>query len=178
MSSLPRPDAPASPSGSAPVTASPARPIVRIIHYLPVFAWMLVIFLASTDLGSSAHTSRIIRPFLQWLNPNVTEETVKLVQAIIRKTGHVSEYAVLAFLLWRARRLTHAIRGWVWREFWIVITLCAAYASTDEFHQLFVSSRQASVLDVFIDTSGAAIALLIIRSILRLRRTSFTSAPP
>lgn len=144
--------------------------VVRIIHYLPVFAWMFVIFLASTDIGSSAHTGRIIRPLLKWLNPDVTEETVKLVQAIVRKTGHVSEYAVLALLLFRARRLTRSITGWVWREFWIVIACCAAYASTDEFHQLFVSSRQASVLDVLIDSCGATAGLLALWWIGRQRK--------
>jgi len=45
-----------------------------------------------------------------------------------------------------------------------------AYAASDEFHQLFVPSREASVLDVLIDTAGAVFALLLIWFIGRWRR--------
>ena len=142
----------------------------RIKAYGPVLAWMCVIFIASTDLGSSGRTSRIIGPILRWFKPDVSQETISAVQAVVRKSGHVSEYAVLAALLWRARRLTQAARGWDWREFWIVLAGCAIYAASDEFHQLFVSSRQASVLDVMIDTCGAGAGLLAIWQAGRYRK--------
>lgn len=143
---------------------------------MPVVLWMGVIFLASTDIGSSQHTGRIIRPFLKWLKPDVTEETIKAVQTAVRKTGHVSEYAVLAAWVWRARRVTAQATAWTRREFAIVIGVCAAYASSDEFHQLFVSSRQASVIDVLIDTIGATVGLLLVWFIFRRRRRE--SEPP
>ena len=44
------------------------------------------------------------------------------------------------------------------------------YATSDEFHQLFVASRQARVLDVLIDTSGAALGLLLIWIAGKLRK--------
>lgn len=142
----------------------------RMIAYGPVLVWMLVIFLASTDIGSSQHTGQIIRPILKWLKPDISEEAIKQVQAVVRKTGHISEYAVLAALLWRARKRSSGQTGWIWNEFWIVVLSCAAYAGTDEFHQLFVSSRQASVLDVGFDTGGATAGLLLLWWIGRRRK--------
>jgi VanZ family protein len=143
---------------------------LRRTAYLPVLVWMAVIFVGSTDLGSTRHTSRIIGPFLRWFKPDVSDETISVVQAVVRKTGHVSEYAVLALLLCRARRIARALGGWSWREFGIVIACCAAYASTDEFHQLFVSSRQASVIDVMIDTCGASAGMFLLWGLGRWRK--------
>ncbi|HTG45511.1 MAG TPA: VanZ family protein [Verrucomicrobiae bacterium] len=142
----------------------------RIIAYLPVIIWMFVIFMASTDIGSSRHTSRIIGPLLRWLNPNVTEETISTVQAVVRKSGHISEYALLAALVWRARRITLAKTGWHRSDSWVPILVCAAYAASDELHQLFVSSRQASAFDVLIDTTGACVGVLIIWALGRWRK--------
>jgi VanZ family protein len=131
---------------------------------------MALIFIGSTDLGSTHHTSRIIGPLLRWFKPDVSDDTIRAVQTVVRKSGHVSEYAMLALLLCRGRRITRGIRAWSWREFGIVIACCAAYASTDEFHQLFVSSRQASVIDVMIDTGGATVAMLCLWALGRLRK--------
>jgi len=36
------------------------------------------------------------------------------------------------------------------------------YASTDEFHQMFVPTRTPMVSDVFIDTSGAIIGMILL----------------
>jgi VanZ family protein len=131
--------------------------------YLPVLLWMAVIFMASTDIGSTRHTSRIIGPILRWFKPDVSDQTIKAVQTVVRKTGHLSEYAALGFLIWRGRRIAGARGGWVWREFWIAVGCAGAYACTDEFHQLFVSSRQASIFDVMIDTCGATAGMLLLR---------------
>lgn len=145
--------------------------VFRLVSaYLPVLLWMMVIFIASTDIGSTHHTSRIIGPILRWFNPAVTDDTIKAFQTVVRKTGHLSEYAVLALLFWRARRKTCGLSGWISREFWIATAFGAAYACTDEFHQLFVSSRQASIVDVMIDTSGAMGGLMVLRWFGRWRR--------
>jgi VanZ family protein len=131
---------------------------------------MAMIFIGSTDIGSTQHTSRIIGPVLRWLKPDVSEETIHNVQTVVRKTGHLSEYAILGLLICRARRIIREVRGWSWREFGIVVACCAAYACTDEFHQLFVSSRQASVVDVLIDTCGATVGMLSLWRLGRFRK--------
>jgi VanZ family protein len=71
-------------------------------YWMPVIAWMSLIFLASTDLASAQHTSRFIGPFLSWIVPNVSPEATQAVQFFVRKAAHVTEYAILAALLLRA----------------------------------------------------------------------------
>lgn len=82
-------------------------------------------------------------------------------QFFIRKTGHLSEYAVLAILIWRAFR-----RGSSWHLkmsilFGVALFGCAVFAATDEFHQSFVPSRTSSPADVMIDVLGALLGLTI-----------------
>jgi len=133
--------------------------------------WMAVIFCASTDIGSSQHTSRIIGPLIRWFKPNATEDEIKLAQAIVRKSGHLTEYAILAMLIWRARRLLRGtFREWLWREFAVIVAFCSFYAATDEFHQRFVASRMSSPEDVLIDTVGAALGLILLYAIGRRRK--------
>ena len=81
-----------------------------------------------------------------------------------RKCGHLSEYAVLALLLWRA--IHHPTRNeprrpWRWDEAGLALALVFLYAATDEFHQIFVPTRSPLITDVMIDTSGGAIALAL-----------------
>src|SRR5207302_10580778 len=38
-------------------------------YWLPVLIWLVMIFVGSTDLMSTEHTSRIIGPILRWLHP-------------------------------------------------------------------------------------------------------------
>ena len=125
---------------------------------------MCVIFAASTDLMSTQHTSRFIGPFLRWLNPAISDETIRTVQFYIRKCAHGTEYALLSFLLWRARRYTRANQNglWNWSDAKFAIVVSAVYAATDEFHQYFVASRQSSIIDVLIDTSGAVLAMIVL----------------
>ena len=142
----------------------------KITAYLAVLGWMLVIFTASTDVGSSHRTSRILVPLLRWFQPDISDNTIFAVQAFVRKSGHVSEYAILALLLWRARRLDRRGETWKWPEFWLVVVCCAVYAGTDELHQAFVPTRQASLIDVLIDSTGAAAGLLLLWAVGRYRK--------
>jgi len=123
---------------------------------------MALIFSASTSLGAPHNTSRFVRPFLLWLNPHMPEETIERWHFIIRKTAHFVEYAALGFLAWRATRYDAAFRSFSpLRQFWLALLFSALYASTDEFHQMFVPTRQPAVLDVLLDTCGAGAGLLM-----------------
>jgi hypothetical protein len=104
----------------------------------------------------------------------------------IRKGTHVVLFAVLGLLAWRAfetwpgegRGLSRwparaAGSGWrpeqaatrAWRPeraaawAWLFVTL---YAASDEFHQHFVPGRTASVWDVLLDSTAAAVVLLVV----------------
>jgi len=130
-------------------------------YWLPLLIWLGLIFIGSTDLMSAEHTSRIIVPLLRWFNPDISAEIIMRVQFFVRKTGHVTEYAILAMLLWRALR-----GGTRWQMkmsilFCVAAIVCVIFATSDEFHQSFVPSRTASPIDVMIDTCGALIGLTI-----------------
>jgi VanZ family protein len=138
----------------------------------PVLVWISIIFAASSDAGSFQHTSRILVPLVRWLFPHLSEEAVHAIVVTIRKGAHLSEYAVLAALLWRALR---SIRqrdpvSWSWPRAGSALGLAALYAATDEFHQTFVPSRQGSVWDVLLDTGGACLGLMILWGIGRCRK--------
>jgi VanZ family protein len=131
----------------------------RLWRYGPVLVWMLMIFLFSTGGLSASNTSRIIRPLLLWLFPDISEERLNLVHFIVRKAAHFTEYAILAILAARAflgsSRLTL-------RRRWLVVSLAVVvvYALSDEYHQTFVPSRTGSIYDSFIDIAGGLAALL------------------
>jgi VanZ family protein len=126
--------------------------------WLPVFVWMIFIFIGSTDLLSAEHTSRFIGPFLRWFVPGVSDATVASVQLVVRKCGHLTEYAILAGFLYRALRQR---RETVMPVAITAFVIAAVYAALDEFHQGFVASRTASGWDVMIDCVGAFVGLAI-----------------
>ena len=141
-------------------------------YWLPVIAWMLLIFLGSGATLSSQQTSRFLRPIIHWIFPSLPEQTVNRVVAVARKSAHVTEYGVLALLVWRARRrpVQSETRPWVWRDAGFAFALAVAYAATDEFHQALVPSRQGSGWDVLLDSCGAAGVLLLLWAIGRWRK--------
>ena len=140
----------------------------RVLKYwLPVFLWMIFIFIGSSDLMSAEHTSRFLVPFLRWLAPDISDAAVATIQLFIRKCAHLAEYAILAAFLLRAFRKSQERLA---RATISAFILAAIYAAFDEFHQAFVPSRSASPYDVAIDTAGVLVGLAIYWR--TMRRTS------
>lgn len=127
--------------------------------WMPALLWMMVIFVGSTDLLSSQQTSRFLGPFLRWIIPGISDESIRAAQFVVRKCGHLAEYAFLAVLFHRALSLTLRTRLWNWRTAIWAFALAAGYAITDEIHQGLVATRYGSGIDVLIDSVGAAIGL-------------------
>jgi len=150
----------------------------RLKYWLPVLLWALVIFLMSTDIGSASHTARFITPILRWLMPHISPAGISRAHFLIRKAGHLTEYAILGILLWRAwaRPAPGTSQPWQWKTALIVLSFAAAFAASDEFHQSFVPSRGASVVDVTIDTCGALLGLMLIRAF-RIHRNRASGGP-
>ena len=130
-------------------------------YWLPLLIWLGVIFIGSTSVMSAEHTSRYIVPFLFWLKPGMSPKTIWIILVVARKCAHVTEYAVLALLLWRALRSVPLLRTKTLMVFGAVLLGCALFAASDEFHQTFVKSRTPSVRDVLLDVTGALLGLLI-----------------
>jgi VanZ family protein len=101
--------------------------------------------------------------------PSLASPFEPIYDFILRKLAHVTVYAVLTILVYRALQLhlarpTHA---------WLLVMLIAAlYACSDEWHQTFVPGRVGSVRDVAIDGLGIMGALALaslphVRDVLR-----------
>ena len=117
-----------------------------------------------------SQTSRIIGPLLHFLLPAVSEETIQLLHAYIRKAAHVTEYAILAIIAFRAFRIS-VLNGSAIFRYLVPIGLVILIASIDEFNQSFEPSRTSSPYDVLLDIGGGLTGLAIIWLVLRFRRT-------
>jgi VanZ family protein len=130
-------------------------------YWLPLLIWLSVIFAGSTNFMSAEHTSRFIVPFLLWLKPGMSPQTIWTILLVMRKCAHLAEYAILAILLWRALVGGTALRAKMPLLFGTILIFCAVFAASDEFHQCFVKSRTPSVRDVLLDVAGALLGLWI-----------------
>jgi VanZ family protein len=83
---------------------------------------------------------------------------------VLRKLAHMLEYGVLWFLWLRALGYRAPAPA-------VAAAIAAAYATTDEVHQVFVEGRHGSPLDWAIDCAGIALAWLV-WSRLRVRATA------
>jgi len=96
------------------------------------------------------------------LTPGTLDETSSHVQGssslVGTATGHIVEYAVLAFLAYRlvlSYKVSATPLSWA-----CVLLAVAAYGVTDEFHQSFVPGRDASLLDTGFDALGGFFGLI------------------
>lgn len=129
-----------------------------IARWLPVALWAIVISVLSSDSFSGDHTASLLNPVFEVLLPGAAPATIEAAHAVTRKLAHVTEYAVLALLVFRAlerpgRTTTTVALG--------ALVFCALYASLDEIHQSFVPSRGPSPVDVALDVFGAALGLAV-----------------
>ncbi len=128
--------------------------------WLPPLLWMALIAWFSFEAWGADQTSRVVVPVIQLLLPWLTAAQVQLFHWILRKGAHLTEYAVLALLLFRAFVCGH---GWRWHRAGLgALAISVAWAATDEAHQAFVPNRGASGLDVLLDATGAALALAVV----------------
>jgi VanZ family protein len=111
----------------------------RLDLWLPPLLLMAVIFVLSAqpDLNSGLGT----------------------LDTIGRKLIHMTEYALLCFLWWRALRTVAPPS----RALVLALAIAIGYAATDEFHQQFISGRHGTPVDVFIDALGAGVAAFLIQ---------------
>ncbi|MFN3966979.1 MAG: VanZ family protein [Endomicrobiia bacterium] len=107
--------------------------------WVPVIFWCSVIFFFSSI-------------------PNLKIEALGFWDIIFRKIAHILEFGILTVLFVRAFSQTLKNNINFWSGFSSFV-----YATTDEFHQLFVPGRGPSPVDVFIDTIGIFLALLILK---------------
>lgn len=129
---------------------------------------MTLIFLlssqnAAVSSGTSGNVIRLIvgifYPGFDNLPAAEQTEIVASLQFLARKSAHFSIYmilGVLSFLTFISyEKLLFALR---------LTTsggICLLYATSDEFHQLFIPGRSGEVRDVMIDFSGAVLGIAL-----------------
>lgn len=116
-----------------------------ILKWIPALTMMGVIFWVSAQPGSEL-------PSFDWAD------------RIVKKSGHVVGYAMLALSYWYGLGMKCEHR-------WLAWVLAVLFAVTDEFHQSFVPGRNASVWDVLIfDNLGALLAMWAAQKIKQQKR--------
>ena len=157
-----------------------------ILSWVLVLAVMILIFSFSAQGADTSNDvsggfiSAIYKIYLKFTGvPCSTgefEATVAAMQHTIRKLAHFSIYLILGFLF------SNAYYQSGFKKFSKYIPLAfvssAVYASTDEFHQLFVSGRSGELRDVLIDSSGAFLGILIFTAIIIIGRKLWISKKP
>ena len=132
---------------------------VPLRYWLPPALWMAVIVMLSSDVGSAEQTEHWIVPILRLLAPGATPTQLHALHGLVRKAGHLTEYALLAALWYRAFVGARRLRPWTAAA--VAFVICLVWAILDEAHQSFEPSRTASIRDVAIDSIGALLAVLV-----------------
>lgn len=131
-----------------------------MLWWVMTVAWAALIFFLSTRTFAPDFSRGLLGWMLQLLHLRVSSGTFNLFHALLRKSAHLTEYAIFALLLYG---FPHDKRPGLWqpRRAAFCIAIAAAYSLTDEFHQLFVPGRHASLGDCGLDTIGATLAMLV-----------------
>ena len=143
------------------------RKIKEIISYLLVIVWMLIIFLNSSKPAtiSSNESDTLIRQAIK-ISSKITKKNysnndinhfIKVLTYPVRKTGHLLEYFILAFLIFNALNNSHYQIN---KKYLICLIICLIYSCTDEIHQIFVPGRAGMITDILIDTLGCLLYLI------------------
>jgi VanZ family protein len=113
---------------------------------------MAVIFVMSTEAGSAEHTAGVLVPVLRSLLPWASPVALLAIHAAVRKGAHVTEYAVLALLWYRALVRDGALERRPAAA--AVVAIAALWGFVDEAHQTMQLTRGGSVADVALDSGG------------------------
>lgn len=127
-----------------------------VAKLLPIIAWMLVIFLMSSEVStdSTARSDEIVRT----IKSIGVSAPADLLTFLVRKAAHISAYFILGILLFN---LLKEYGLGVKKMIFASIAIAMLYACTDEVHQVFVPGRSGEVRDVLIDTAGAAVGVVM-----------------
>ena len=141
--------------------------ILRIILILLLLSTFFIIFgFSSQDGENSGGLSRnITNKILQLSNKykdmgqEEKEKIADRTERIIRKIAHFSIYTLVGLLL-MGLLSTYKIKE-NWRII-LSVLLGMIYAVSDEIHQSFIPGRTPQITDIYIDTLGVVLGVLLI----------------
>ncbi|MCL6621672.1 MAG: VanZ family protein [Syntrophobacterales bacterium] len=127
-------------------------------------AWCAAILIFSGDLGSSRKTLGLFYWLMSWF-PQLTPQEVEAWHAWFRKLGHLSAYAVLYLLFFRAAHLHLGLAPG--RTCLVALVLTLGVAGVDETRQSLHPARSGTPADVGRDMLGALMAAIVIPGLWR-----------
>jgi VanZ family protein len=120
-------------------------------------------FFMSGTTGSAENTSpvihNLIRKLFPWLAERMTPAWLDRLDFNLRKGAHVTEYAILSILAFRA--VTRGRERFRNSDVLVPFGFGVAWAIGDEWHQSHVPTRWGAASDVFYDTVGVLSGLLL-----------------
>lgn len=123
--------------------------------------WMAAIFCATQlPYFTAANSSKVIHKVVEKEHnaiktPNADNNDINNLNLIVRKTTHVIVFGILSLLLFK----TLEPYRYSFLLAWLFTIL---YVITDEYHQSFMPGRVATYRDVFFETFGALLVLILI----------------
>ena len=152
--------------------------LFAVIMWIIVIGWLAVIFSLSSETAdvSSLRSQDLVARLSRRLNWEVTE-------VFVRNCAHVFEFLILSALSFVGMFSTNHVmvreeipvldaldRFKNDNEIYIAVSLwiTSLASAADEYHQIFVDGRSASLIDVFLDLSGAFVLMMIIRIVVSI----------
>lgn len=151
--------------------------IIKILIWVPVILMAGTIFGFSKQNGeeSSGISGKVASVIIDAahdlgiveVDDDNRAKLIDQLQTPIRKCAHMTEYAILAILIFTALNVDGLFTGYCWGTAWLFATI---FAISDEIHQLFVPGRSGKVTDVLIDSIGCIVGLIILSLVRRLNK--------
>lgn len=130
------------------------KPLIMIV----IVFWMAIIFKLSAQSGEQSNllSGKVTSVIISLIRVIDADTSIMTLNYVIRKCAHFVAYLVLGIIaLFAARRVGYDDR----KGLGIALGICVSYAIADEIHQAFVPGRTPKLLDVLIDSSGAALGI-------------------
>lgn len=123
----------------------------------------------SSDSLSKGFINNSIKVYEKLSGKSVDINKKKIVEKLnypVRKIAHYSIYFILGLFVYQILLYLN-----VKHKIIFSILICMIYATTDEFHQIFIDGRTPKVFDILIDTIGSTTSILIESFMIRLKRS-------
>ena len=144
--------------------------LLKPLSFLPAILIMCAIYYFSAQSGevSGSLSYEISYQIIETKNEILAQGysydqiayEAELIHPYVRKAAHMTEYFILAIAI-SFPLYVYKIRG-----IWLILLagiVCVGFAGFDEYHQSFVAGRGPSMRDVFIDSVGAGIGILMVQ---------------
>ncbi|WP_026896056.1 VanZ family protein [Clostridiisalibacter paucivorans] len=136
--------------------------LYKSISWTLVVVWMAIIFLLSSQVVEKSNdlskgVTKIIVDTVEKVNPKANFN-IRRFNHILRKNAHFFAYLILGILVINA---LNASGKCGYKSVALTLFICVLYAISDEVHQMFVPGRGPQIKDVFIDSAGTIVGILM-----------------